>query len=191
MKFRRLFNSTIALLILILSVNSTLGQDTKPDEKQQKSKNRQGMIHFSDGSILLPITAVEWGAPDRWSFTTMYVSSVWRDEDEVENKKTWHSNLHATLSPGLSGGRLGLGYGLIYDPPEWGDFGIVSSFRAVLLRSWGHPLSASAGRTYAGAELKVSLSFLLSISVGYYSQISDPGNDSTEEFWGFHCGFGI
>ena len=133
---------------------------------------------------LLPITAIEWGAPDRLSFTSLYVSSVWRAEDEVENKKTWHQNLHASLSPGLSGGRVGIGYGLIFNP-------IVSSCRAVLLRSWGNPLFASPDRTYAGAEFKVSLSFLLSVSVGYYSQISDSGDDEKEQFWGFHCGVGI
>ena len=111
------FNPITALLILFLLVNPTLGQDSEPDEQQQKSDNRKGWIQFSDGSILLPITAIEWGAPDRWSFTSLYVSSVWRAEDEVENKKTWHHNLHASLSPGLSGGRFGIGYGLIFDPP--------------------------------------------------------------------------
>ena len=191
MKSRMVFSPITALLILFLLVNPTLGQDSEPDEQQEKSNNRQGWIKFSDGSILLPITAIEWGAPDRWSFTSLYVSSVWRAEDEVENKKTWHHNLHASLSPGLSGGRFGIGYGLIFDPPESRNFGIVSSCRAVLLRSWGNPLSASPDRTYAGAEFKVSLSIMFSVSVGYYSQISDSGDDEKEQFWGFHCGVGI
>ncbi len=191
MKSRPVLSPLSALLILFLSVSPTWGQDSESDESQKKSRNRQGMLRFSDGSVLLPITAIEWGAPDRWSFSSMYVTSVWYEEPEEENKKNWHPNLHASFSPGLSGGRIGIGYGLIFDPPESRDFGIISSCRAVLLRSWGNPLFASPDRTFAGAEFKVSLSFLFSIGVGYYTQISDSDGEEKEQFWGFHLGVGI
>ena len=191
MKSRIVLSSITTLLILFLLVNPTWGQDSEPDEQQRKSKNRQGWLRISDRVLLLPITAVEWGTPDRWSFSSLLIYRAWAVDDEEESKKTWHHNFHTSLSPGLSGGRIGIGYGLIFDPPEWRDFGIVSSYRAVLLRSWGNPLFASPDRTYAGAEFKVSLSFLFSVSVGYYSQISDSGDDEKEQFWGFHCGVGI
>ena len=95
-----------------------------------------------------------------------------------------------SLSPGLSGGRLGVGYIGIYSPASMKGFALISELRGVLLRTWGNPLSTSADVTFAGAEVKICLSWLLNVSAGYYSPISDS-NKNIKSFWGFHFGIGI
>jgi hypothetical protein len=144
------------------------------------------VFSLSGRDVILPITALEWGAPDRWSFTSMYAHFL----HERSNERTWHHSLTATLSPGWSGGRFGLGYLNIFDPPQSGDFGLISSLRVVLLRTWGEPLYASGDKTFGGLELKFGLPWLAA-GVGYYAQISDPGVEERDRLWGFHCGVGL
>ena len=134
----------------------------------------------------MPITSIEWGTPDRWSFTSRYIHSF----EKERKRRIWHSNFTVFLSPGLSGGRIGAGFLGIYSPssPKLREFDLLGELRGVLLRTWGNPLSTSFNTTFAGAEMKISLSWLLNFSAGYYSPIT---NEDIKPFWGFHLGIGI
>ncbi|TKJ41634.1 hypothetical protein CEE37_03445 [candidate division LCP-89 bacterium B3_LCP] len=182
MKFRYILKVAYAVLLLFLLAQPVWSQEGK----QKKSQNSRGMLRLSDQDVILPITSIEWGTPDRWSITSRYVHMFERDRDN----KTWLNNLSITLSPGISGGRFGIGYQSIFSPPSMPDFGVFSEARVVLLRTWGNPISAVSDRTYAGAEIRSSLSFLFNIGIGYYKQISDS-NGNGGDFYGFHVGVGI
>ncbi len=144
--------------------------------------------------VFLPITSVEWGAPDRWSFTARYVHMF----DAVEVRDTTRSlnNLTVTLSPGTAGGRLGLGYENIFDSKKGRrgtsgfDVALLSEARVVLLRTWGSPLTAPSGGTFAGGELRTSLVGVCNIGVGYYAPYGGKSVGATS-FWGVHAGIGI
>ena len=110
--------------------------------------------------------------------------------EKDRDNKTWLHNLSISLSPGIAGGRLGIGYQGIFSPRSMKDFGVFSEARVVLLRTWGNPLSTVSNRTFVGAEIRSSLSFLINLGIGYYTQISDSNSDR-EQFYGFHIGIGI
>jgi hypothetical protein len=70
------------------------------------------------------------------------------------------------------------------------DLAVLSEARAVLLRTWGHPLVTRADRSFVGGELRSSLTGLVNVGVGYYRQVSGV-EDDRDSFWGFHVGVGI
>ena len=144
------------------------------------------MFRLSDQDVILPITSIEWGSPDRWSFTSRYVHELDKDKEDRE----WHHSLSVAFSPGISGGRFGIGYLLLYDPKSSSDFGIFGEARTVLLRTWGNPLATDPDITFIGAEIRTAISFLLNLGVGYYKPIPDSDGDN-EGFFGFHVGVGI
>ena len=109
-----------------------------------------------------------------------------RDRDN----KTWINSLTITFSPGIAGGRLGLGYQGILSPKSMGDFAFITETRAVLLRTWGNPLSTHPNQTFVGAELRISISWMINLGIGYYIQVSSS-NSEQEQFYGFHFGIGI
>jgi hypothetical protein len=100
----------------------------------------------------------------------------------------WKNGVGLSLSPGWSGGRIGVDYLGIYLREEMKDFALFTQFRGAILRTWGNPLTASPDNTYAGAEIKFCISFLFDIGAGYYYPISDVREDP---FFGFHIGVGI
>jgi len=175
-----------AFVLIFLFGHPAWSQETEQSMNQKKSGGGRGMLKLNDQDVILPITSIEWGLPDRWSFTSRYVHMFQTDR----NDKTWLHNLSVSLSPGISGGRLGVGYQGIFSPRSIPDFGIFSEARVVLLRTWGNPLSADPHRTFIGAEIRSSLSFLINLGIGYYTQISGSSNDQ-EQFFGFHVGIGI
>jgi hypothetical protein len=186
MNFRQLLNVPFAVFIMFLFANLVWGQESDQTEKQKKSSPPKLMLRLSDQDVILPITSIEWGTPDRWSFTSRYVHMFEKDRDN----KTWLNNITVTLSPGISGGRFGIGYQGILSRRSTLGFTLLSEARIVLLRTWGNPLSAVTDRTYLGAEIRSSFSWLINLGVGYYSQISSTDNHS-EHFYGFHIGVGI
>lgn len=152
------------------------------------TKDRRSWMILSDQDAFVPITSVEWGTPDRWSFTARYVHFFQRDRDH----KPWLHNLTVALSPGTDGGRLGVGYQGIVEPdkvskPDWAMF---IEARAVLLRTWGNPLETEADRTFVGAEIRFAPIIFLNIGGGYYWPVSSSGG-SRDAFWGYHIGIGI
>jgi hypothetical protein len=153
---------------------------------------RKLLLHQpSDQDVILTISSIEWGAPDRWSFTSRYVHMF--EKKAVRDVKPWLNNLSVTLSPGISGGRLGVGYVGI-GGPKGGWFGsglpIIFESRAVLLRTWGNPLVTATDRTCAGVELRLGFTGLVNVGGGYYRRISAP-DSRPDGFWGLHAGVGI
>jgi hypothetical protein len=170
MKFQYIRNVLVFLLFLI--VHPVWSQESEKTTKQKKS----GGFQLSDQDVILPISSIEWGTPDRWSITSRYMHIF----EKNRRNESW---LSITLSPGISGGRLGIGYTGIL------KFQILNEVRVVLLRTWGNPLSTVPNRTFVGAEFRISADWIF-IGIGYYMQISDSKSDR-EQFFGFHFGIGI
>jgi len=110
--------------------------------------------------------------------------------EKDRDNKTWLNNLSITLSPGTAGGRFAIGYQGILSPRSMPDFAVLSEARVVLLRTWGNPLSTVTNRTFVGAEIRSSLSGMINLGIGYFTQIS-VSNGRREHFYGLHVGFGI
>lgn len=177
-----------ALVLLSLAVPASAGTGKGTNGLALR---RLLMPYQGDQDVVLTVSSVEWGAPDRWSFTTRYVHMFERKAER--DTKPWLNNLSVTLAPGTAGGRLGIGYQGIYSPkkskPE-SDFSLLGEARAVLLRTWGQPLVAGADRTFVGGEVRASLVGAVNVGVGYYRRVSGTtaGRDS---FWGYHVGIGM
>ena len=174
---------TLLFLFLLICVSNNFGEESK--EKKQTGMGKFFLIELSEQDKIMPIILIEWGQPDRWSFTSRYIHDFHKEKTSI----TWRNNAGIFLSPGISGGRLGVSYLGIYTPSSESlqGTGLLSEIRAVMLRTWGNPLSTSSDTTFAGAEIKLCF-FAFNISAGYYSPIT---NDNTKSFWGFHFGVGI
>ncbi|UCF64009.1 MAG: hypothetical protein JSW33_15820 [bacterium] len=178
----RTYCTIVTILLLILIINTISSQ-----ESEKKGRPNQGLVfRLSEQDVILPITAIEWGYPDRWSFTSRYIHGFHKEK----KRRMWDHNLGVFLSPGLSGGRLGIGYLGIYSPASLREFALFSELRGILLRTWGNPLSVNPNETFWGAELKICISWLLNASVGYYLPIKNS-TKNTDSFLGFHVGIGI
>ncbi len=180
--------ATTALVLLSLAApaSAATGKATNGPALRRLLIPYQG-----DQDVVLTVSSIEWGAPDRWSFTTRYLHMF--DRKAERDTKPWLNNLSVTLSPGTAGGRLGIGYQGVYTPNKstpGSDFAVLIEARAVLLRTWGRPLSASADRAFAGGEVRISLHGWGVAGVGYYRQVSDTMDDR-DSFWGYHVGIGM
>ncbi len=145
----------------------------------------QLMWTLTEDDVLLPITSLEWGRPDRVSFTSRYLHLFTQDRD----RKPWVHAATATLSPGTDGGRLGVGYKGVWKGPSR-SLPLMPEARVVLLRTWGHPLQTAPGRTFLGGELRLGLTFLGNAGVGWYRSTSETGG-RRESFWALHVGVGL
>lgn len=180
--------ATAALVLLSLAAPASAGTGK---ETSGPALRRLLMPYQGEQDVVLAVSSVEWGAPDRWSFTTRYVHMF--DRKAERDTKPWLSNLSVTLSPGTTGGRLGIGYQAIYTPKRskpGSDFGLLGEARAVLLRTWGRPLVTGADRTFAGGEARISLQGVVNVGVGYYRRVSGT-TDDRDSFWGCHVGIGM
>jgi len=177
----------IKLTIVLLLYNSTFYCQETEEEDTPKERPNQGFVfRLSEQDVILPITSIQWGHPDRWSFTSRYIHRI----EKERKRRTWQNSVGISISPGFSGGRLGVGYLGTYSPESFREFALFSELRVVLLRTWGNPLSTSPNITFAGAEFKICFSWLLNFGIGYYAPISNSSED-INPFWGFHFGIGI
>jgi hypothetical protein len=172
----RVLGATALLLFLAPAVRS---EDVNPAEK--KPSPSWLALRLSEHDVYLPVSSVEWGIPDRWSLTTRYVHMFTEDRDHAE----WVNCFTATLAPGSGGARLGAGYHAVYTPRS-----ILGEARIVFLRTWGDPLETDAGRTFAGVELRVSVTGVVNVGAGYYRRIAGAESRS-DSFWGYHVGVGM
>ena len=172
----------LLLLFLLVCVSNIFGEE--PIRKKHSGKGRFFLIELSEQDKILPIILIEWGKPDRWSFTSRYIHDFHKERTSIP----WRNNAGIFFSPGVSGGRLGVNYLGIYSPSSKSlqGTGFLSEIRAVLLRTWGNPLITNPDTTFAGGEIKLSF-FVFNISAGFYSPIT---NETTKSFWGFHLGLG-
>lgn len=173
----------LLFLFLLICVSNIYSEESK--KKKHSGMGKFFLIKLSEQDKIMPIILIEWGQPDRWSFTARYIHDFHKEKTSI----TWRNNAGIFLSPGVSGGRLGVGYLGIYSPSSKSlqGTGLLSEIRAVMLRTWGNPLSTSSDTTFAGAEFKLSF-FIFNVCAGYYSPIS---NKEIEPFWGMHFGIGV
>lgn len=162
-------------------------------EAARARKPKTGIARFlspTDQDVFLPVTTVEWGSPDRWSFSARYVHMFQKERDHV---RVLH-NITVTLSPGTAGGRVGAGYENIFhvrnSRPGREGLTLLSEAKVVALRTWGAPISTDAGQKFIGGELHTSLAGVVNVGVGYYAPRSTaPGHPKA--FVGLHVGVGI
>lgn len=159
-------------------------QDAAAPRPGRSSRPIYLAMDLSDQDKLVYVTSIEWGSPDRWSFTSRYIHMFDTDRDTKE----WLNNFTASLSPGTGGGRLGIGYQCLSKTK--GRMERFGEARVVFLRTWGNPLQTAPNRSFLGAELRGSVSFLCNVGVGYYRGVSSLGG-AREAFWGVHVGFGL
>lgn len=162
------------------------------DESGKNKKPVRSLFSPTPDDFFLPVTSIEWGMPDRFSLTARYIHMF--DDASVRDHKPSLNNFTVTVIPGISGGRLGIGYENVYDfkkrtshPVE---LAFLSEARVVALRTWGSPLVTQPNRTFIGGELRTSLGGVANISIGYYSPLANRST-GTAAFWGLHTGFGI
>lgn len=185
MKLRYTFRVLYTVILFLSFAHPVLSQDSLQTAKQKKSPPLRLMFRLSDQDVILPISSIEWGIPDRWSFTSRYIHKF----EKTEIKRTWRNNISLSISPGISGGRVAIGYQGIYSPKSMREFAVISEARFLLLRTWGNPLSTLPNNTFAGAEIRCSLGFF-NLGIGYYKQISQTNGDR-QDFYGYHVGVGI
>lgn len=187
MKRYRMAVCRLGLCVLLLG--PALPSWSQEEAPAKKGSHVQGTCLFvTDQDVFVPVTSIEWGTPDRWSFTSRYVHMFEKDRDG----KTRLHNLTVTLIPGTDGGRLGVGYQAIFipDPVSRPDWAMFLEARAVLVRTWESPLETEANRTLVGGELRFAPTPFLNVGAGYYWQIS-PAGEPRDAFWGFHVGVGM
>lgn len=184
---RRRIHSAALLLLLVAGLLILLAA-AAPAQADESSDAREGsgrgFRRIGSRDILLPITSVEWGTPDRWSFTSRYIHEL-----HDERGAPVQHGIGVTVSPGTAGGRLGAGYHLLI-VPDVGEYAFLIECRGVLLRTWGNPLETGPGRTLAGAELRGSLMPFCNVGVGCYWQVSPEGGPS-DPIVGMHFGLGM
>jgi hypothetical protein len=144
------------------------------------------MKRLGPRDVLLPISSIEWGVPDRWSFTSRYVHEF----DESRGHVPRRDHITVTLSPGTAGGRLGIGYYGLFELEGKKDLIVVIESRAVLLRTWGNPLETEAGRTFAGIELRGGIGPFCNVGVGWYRQMSSNEGEA-DSIADVHLGVGF
>jgi len=172
--------------LLLLGATSSARSQEEGSAPERKSGGSALAVELSPDDVLLPVTSIEWGVPDRWSFTARYLHMFGEDRDN----KSFLNNFTLSLSPGTAGGRLGIGWQAIFGLKGRPDVAFFTEARAVLLRTWGNPLETEPNRTFAGAELRGAIVFILNLGVGYYRQISSHQGPA-DSFWGYHIGIGI
>lgn len=175
---------TLLLLLFLICVANIFSEE--PNKKKHSGMGKYFLIELSEQDKILPFILIEWGQPDRWSFTSRYIHDFHKEKTSIP----WRHNAGTFLSPGISGGRLGINYLGIFTPSSESlqGTGVLCDLRAVILRTWGNPLSTSSDTTFAGAELKISL-FVFNIGAGYYTPLS-KSKENVSSFFGFHVGLG-
>jgi hypothetical protein len=147
----------------------------RPDPERRILVERLG-----EQDVLVFVSTLEWGTPDRWSVTGRYVHEFERER----NGRTWLNNASLALSPGTDGGRVSVGYLSVWSPFAEREFALLNEIRAVLVRTWSNPLATDPNLTLFGAELRSSTGFLCA-SIGCYA------TGGRAPLWGFHVGLGI
>jgi hypothetical protein len=176
-----------AVLLVLLGAAPAWGW-TRTQTGREPLLQRLLLVHQGEHVVVLSISSIEWGTPDRWSFTSRCVYMF--GSEYARNHARWINFVALTASPGLDGGRVGLGYQFIPCLRRHSELGVIGEARAVLLRTWGNPLVVSPNRTFAGAELRASLSGFLNAGAGWYGRVQG-GEGGRDHFWGVHLGVGM
>lgn len=167
--FRRL---VLASLVLALS---SVVQAQETGKKTLRPEDLLVIPIGENGSIVL-LTAVEYGAPDKLSFTSAYAHDIpaLRSGDYV-------TSFRISVAPAVAGIRLKAGLGA-YSHSGPGFHGDL-----VVMRTWGNPLKVAPDQTWVGAELRATA--LASLGVGYYQRVQ--GNRGRDSLFAVHFGVGF
>jgi hypothetical protein len=185
-RVRRLGLATGILLVVLGAAPARCATGTQVGHE---SLVRRLLLPYQGQHVaVLTVSSIEWGVPDRWSLTSR--GAYMFGSEYVRDRTRWINALTLTASPGLGGGRLGLGYGFVPKFRRHPELAVIGEVRTVLLRTWGHPLVADADRSFAGAELRASLAGVVNAGVGWYGQVQGAEGDH-DHFWNFHVGVGI
>ena len=182
-------NSITSILAFVMCIIGISVPALCQEAALKQSEEHHGSVlaaKLGPDDVILPVTAVEWGTPDRWSLTARYILMFTRDRDH----RSRIDSVTAALIPGTDGARLTAGYQGIFKVFGMKDAALFVEPRAVLLRTWGHPLRTKPDRTFAGAEMNLSTGFFGGLGAGWYRQISSH-EGRPDSFWGIHIGFGI
>jgi hypothetical protein len=174
-----------SVFLVLLAASSIHGQEAEHAGKRAQA-SRWFVVRLSDQDVLLPVSSIEWGTPDRWSLTARYIHMFVKDRAD----RTVLNNLVIALSPGTAGGRLAIGHQSIVSPRSMPDVHILSEARLVILRTWGNPLSTVADRTFVGGEIRGSPGSVINIGIGYFTQLHNS-NGRRDHVLGFHIGVGM
>ncbi len=171
--------AVLAATILLLFPGSLAGQRGDADSAGPRLRLAW---RLSERATLLPITTVQWGAPERWSFTGRLVYGL----TSVQHGQ--HLSWSLGVSPGTGGARVHTGILGIHTSRSHRAPAIRWGASAAVLRTWAHPLGAAAYRTYGGMELSGGLPPLLLLGIGRYWPM---GAGDAKPFWGVRIGIGI
>ena len=186
---RRISRASVVLLVLlVLPVASPAWCATRTQTGRDPLLRRLLLPHKGEHLVVLSMSSIEWGTPDRWSFTSRCVYMF--GSEYARDHARWINMVALAASPGLDGGRVGLGYQFIPCAKPWSNLGLIYEARGVLLRTWRSPMVVAPGRTFAGVELRGSLVGFFNAGAGWYGRVqgADGGRD---HFWGFHLGVGM
>jgi hypothetical protein len=71
----KLLKVIFVFYFLFLITHEVSGQNLLQDKTQKNFSSPRLSFLLSDHDIILPITSIEWGIPDRWSLTSRYIHS--------------------------------------------------------------------------------------------------------------------
>jgi hypothetical protein len=175
----------IAGSFLCLMITASLSAQSAP-ASDEKALSPGLSFRISNQDVLLPITSIEWGLPDRWSFTSRYVHEF----DLSRTPMARRDNFTIICSPATAGARLGMGYQAIFNQLSGQSFLTFFETRIVALYTWGTPYAAPAHMTFLGGELRCVFFIVFNTSIGYYVPASSSSSNG-DALWGFHIGLGI
>jgi hypothetical protein len=107
-----------------------------------------------------------------------------------EGDEGWVRGWFLQAEPGLGGGTLSVGYGVL-DPSEhsWLPPQFAAGVKASLLHTWGTPSEVPAATTLLGPELDITV-FCVKASVGWLGKVGGPPGAASGVFtWGLGVGF--
>jgi hypothetical protein len=59
----------------LLFTNTIFSQESEEKDKTKEKPNQGLVFRLSEQDVILPVTSIEWGHPNRWSFTSRYIDS--------------------------------------------------------------------------------------------------------------------
>ncbi|OGF68237.1 MAG: hypothetical protein A2Y62_16065 [Candidatus Fischerbacteria bacterium RBG_13_37_8] len=133
---------------------------------------------MTDNDIISPIASVEYGRPDRLSFSTQFLHLF----PTINTENITQFYVAASISPGIGGIRFKTGIAYVFRDAGW------VHVDAVYLHTWWLSSVASSNRNYLGIEARVAI--ILTFGIGYYWRIGET-TDSPSRFFGYHVGYGF
>jgi hypothetical protein len=126
---------------------------------------------------------VRWTSPQEGA-VSLTAMRAW------EGDEGWVNGWFLQAEPGLAGGKLSVGYGLLapsertWLPPEF-----AAGIKASVLRTWGTPSDVPGATTLLGPELDITV-FRVKASVGWLGKVGGPPDAPSGVFtWGLGVGF--